>query len=90
MSLVEAYEKWRGQAEGKACCDFALQMAITWWGDQVYKEMEILTHEKGQLTKIVKNNSSLFLLRNDKVDVCFVKCVASPTGQFYALREEFG
>ena len=46
-SLVEAYDKWFGHAEGKVCCDFSLQVALTWWSDQVAKEMETLAKENG-------------------------------------------
>lgn len=64
VSLIDAYEKWRNWADGKVCCDYALQMGVTWWSDQVYKEMEILTQEKGRvLTGICCENlkgSSVF------------------------------
>lgn len=46
-SLLDAYEKWRSWADAKVCCDYGLHVAVTWWGDQVAKEMEILTSEKG-------------------------------------------
>ena len=46
-SLLEAYNKWRGWADEKVCCDYGLHCAVTWWSDQVAKEMEILTRDKG-------------------------------------------
>lgn len=46
-SLVEAYEKWRGWADSKVCCDYSLHVAITWWSDQVEKEIETVCKEKG-------------------------------------------
>ncbi len=24
----------------KACCDFSFHMAVTWWGEQVFNEMQ--------------------------------------------------
>lgn len=34
-SLVEAYEKCRGLADPKVCCDYALHVGITWWAPKV-------------------------------------------------------
>lgn len=34
-SLLDAYENCRGQADGKACCDYALHVGVTWWGPKV-------------------------------------------------------
>ncbi|PIK43147.1 putative dihydropyrimidinase-like isoform X4 [Apostichopus japonicus] len=46
-SLVEAYEKWRGKADSKVCCDYSLHVAITWWSEQVEQEIETVCKEKG-------------------------------------------
>lgn len=48
-SLLDAYEKWRGWADAKVCCDYGLHVAVTWWADQVAKEMEVLSSEKGRI-----------------------------------------
>lgn len=37
-SLVEAYEKCRGLADPKVCCDYALHVGITWWAPKVTGE----------------------------------------------------
>ena len=37
VSLLEAYDKWRGWADPKVCCDYSLHCAITWWSEQVNK-----------------------------------------------------
>lgn len=47
QSLVEAYNKWREAADPAVCCDFALRVAVTWWGDKVASDMEVLSKEKG-------------------------------------------
>ncbi|XP_030637218.1 dihydropyrimidinase-related protein 5b [Chanos chanos] len=46
-SLLEAYEKSRSVADPKVCCDYALHVAVTWWGPKVRNEMEVLVKEKG-------------------------------------------
>ncbi|KAL8568396.1 hypothetical protein ACOMHN_066711 [Nucella lapillus] len=74
-SIVEAYEKWLSQAEGKVCCDFSLQVALTWWGDQVYKEMEILTQEKGvNAFKVFMNYKDMFMLTDSEMFAVFKRC----------------
>lgn len=46
-SLIEAYEKWRGWADAKVCCDYAFHVSVTWWSPKVAAEMETLAKEKG-------------------------------------------
>ncbi|XP_076450648.1 dihydropyrimidinase-like isoform X1 [Babylonia areolata] len=96
-SLLDAYEKWFSQAEGKVCCDFALQVALTWWGDQVYKEMEILTQEKGvNAFKMFMNYKDCFMLTDSEMYAAFRRCkelgalplVRAENGQIAALKAE--
>lgn len=47
QSLLEAYNQWRERADAKVCCDYGLHAAITTWNEQVAKDMETLTKEKG-------------------------------------------
>ncbi|XP_036728965.1 dihydropyrimidinase-related protein 5 isoform X2 [Balaenoptera musculus] len=37
-SLVDAYEKCRGLADPKVCCDYALHVGIPWWAPKGAKE----------------------------------------------------
>ena len=46
--LMEAYEQWRKWADEKVNCDYSFHVAITWWGEEVARDMETLTKEKGQ------------------------------------------
>jgi dihydropyrimidinase len=45
-SLIEAWHAWRTKSE-KAAADYGFHVAVTWWSDQVAKEMGILTREHG-------------------------------------------
>ena len=69
QSLLEAYGQWRERADAKVCCDYGLHAAITSWDDQVAKDMETLTKEKGlsartnvvDRSKIVSSSRNQFL-----------------------------
>ncbi|XP_076472132.1 dihydropyrimidinase-like isoform X2 [Babylonia areolata] len=88
-SLLESYEKWRGEAENKACCDFGLQVALTWWSDQVYKEMEILTQEKGvNAFKMFMNYKDYFMLDDSELYAAFSRC--KELGALPLIRAENG
>jgi len=45
-NILEAYKKWRGWAE-KAAGDYGFHVAITWWSEQVRKDMGTLVNEEG-------------------------------------------
>eukprot|EP01104_Vermistella_antarctica_P016092 TRINITY_DN5416_c0_g1_i1.p1 TRINITY_DN5416_c0_g1~~TRINITY_DN5416_c0_g1_i1.p1 ORF type:complete len:547 (-),score=127.90 TRINITY_DN5416_c0_g1_i1:167-1807(-) len=47
QSILEAHEIWTNRATPKINCDIGFHMALTWWGDEVAKEMEVLTNERG-------------------------------------------
>ena len=44
--LMDAYQTWRGWAE-KSASDYGFHVAITWWSDQVHKDMGTLVREEG-------------------------------------------
>ncbi|MEO3432929.1 dihydropyrimidinase [Inquilinus sp. CAU 1745] len=46
QGLIDAYQQWMQKA-GKAAGDYSFHVAVTWWSDQVEKEMGILTRENG-------------------------------------------
>ena len=46
QSLLEAIQMWDNKST-RANCDFSFHMAITWWGEQVFNEMETVVRDKG-------------------------------------------
>jgi dihydropyrimidinase len=46
QSLLEAYEAWRGWAQ-KSVADYSFHVAVTWWSDEVHREMGVLARERG-------------------------------------------
>ncbi|CAG5128274.1 unnamed protein product, partial [Candidula unifasciata] len=74
-SLLDAYEKWRGWADAKVCCDYGLHVAVTWWSDQVAKEMEVLSSEKGVNSfKIYMAYKDVLMLEDPEMYSCFKRC----------------
>ncbi|MEM8652796.1 MAG: amidohydrolase family protein, partial [Pseudomonadota bacterium] len=46
QSLLEAIQMWDNKST-RANCDYSFHMAITWWGEQVFNEMETVVKDKG-------------------------------------------
>ncbi|CAF1218237.1 unnamed protein product [Adineta ricciae] len=75
QSLLEAYAQWRERADAKVCCDYGLHAAITTWNEQVAKDMEVLTKEKGiNSFKVFMAYKGVFMLQDDEIFQVFAKC----------------
>jgi dihydropyrimidinase len=46
QNLIETYMQWREWAE-KSVADYSFHVAVTWWDDSVYKDMETLVRDHG-------------------------------------------
>jgi dihydropyrimidinase len=46
QSLLEALTMWDNKTS-RANCDFSFHMAITWWSEQVFNEMQTIVEDKG-------------------------------------------
>lgn len=67
-SLLQEYDRWRGWADPKVCCDYSLHVAVTWWGKQTKEEIKVLTEEKGVNSfKMFLAYKDVFMLRDDEV-----------------------
>lgn len=75
QSLLEAYKQWRSWADAKVNCDYGFHVAVTWWGDSVGKEMEILTKEHGiNSFKMFMAYKNVFQLNDAELYASFQKC----------------
>ncbi|XP_022256580.1 dihydropyrimidinase-like isoform X3 [Limulus polyphemus] len=76
-SLLESYEKWRGWADEKVCCDYALHVAVTSWSDTIKQDMEILTKEHGiNSFKMYMAYKGTLMLRDEELIEVFKACKA--------------
>lgn len=74
-SLLAAYESWRNTADLKVCCDYSLHVAVTWWSEEVKREMEILAAEKGVNSfKMFMAYKGLYMLQDTELYAAFSQC----------------
>ncbi|XP_005110654.1 dihydropyrimidinase [Aplysia californica] len=74
-SLLEAFEKWRGWADPRVCCDYGLHVAVTWWGDQVAQEMQTLSQDRGVNSyKVFMAYKDVMMLEDPEIYKCFKVC----------------
>jgi dihydropyrimidinase len=74
-SLLQCYDRWRGWADPKVCCDYSFHAAVTWWSEQVSKEMEVLVKEKGiNSFKVFMAYPGVFMLRDNEILETFKRC----------------
>ncbi|NDD89811.1 MAG: dihydropyrimidinase, partial [Rhodobacteraceae bacterium] len=45
-SLLDALKRWDNKST-RSNCDYSFHMAVTWWGEQVFNEMETVVNERG-------------------------------------------
>ena len=72
-SLIAAYNKWRGWADAKVCCDYSLHMAITSWNDKVEEEMALVASQDVGINsfKVFMAYKDVFMLRDNEIIECF-------------------
>lgn len=46
-SAMEAFNLWKSKAEGIACHDHTFHMGVTWWSDEVEKDLRAIVTEHG-------------------------------------------
>lgn len=74
-SLLQMYDRWRGWADPKVCCDYSFHVAVTWWSPQVREEMGTLVKERGVNSfKMFLAYKDVFMLRDDELLQSFERC----------------
>ncbi|WP_321501656.1 dihydropyrimidinase [Breoghania sp.] len=74
QSLLEAIQRWDNKST-RANCDYSFHMAITWWGEQVFNEMETVVREKGINTfKHFMAYKGALMVDDDEMFASFQRC----------------
>ncbi|XP_033210521.1 dihydropyrimidinase isoform X2 [Belonocnema kinseyi] len=74
-SLLEAYDRYRANADEKVCCDYSLHVAITSWSPKVKEEMTILARDHGVNSfKFFMAYKDMYMLRDPELIEAFTLC----------------
>ena len=74
QSLLEAIQMWDNKST-RANCDYSFHMAITWWGEQVFNEMETVVRDKGINTfKHFMAYKGALMVDDDEMYSSFKRC----------------
>ncbi len=72
-SLIEALQAWHQKA-GKAVSDFGFHVAITWWGEQVWKEMPEMVKRGVNTFKYFMAYKGALMVNDDEMYQSFLRC----------------
>jgi len=72
-SLVDTYNNWRQKADEKVCCDYALHIGVTWWSEQVSKEMEEMVKSGVNSFKVFMAYKDIYMLKDSELYEVFTR-----------------
>merc|ERR1711963_1361986 len=89
-SLITAYNRWRGWADEKVCCDYSLHMAVTHWDPTVEAEMAKVTSPEVGINsfKVFMAYKDVFMLQDGEIIECFKR--AREVGAIAQVHAENG
>jgi len=74
QGLLDAIQMWDNKST-RANCDYSFHMAITWWGEQVFNEMETVVKDKGINTfKHFMAYKGALMVNDDEMFASFRRC----------------
>ncbi|WP_428699025.1 dihydropyrimidinase [Stappia sp.] len=74
QSLLEALTMWDNKST-RANCDYSFHMAVTWWGEQVFNDMETVVRDKGINTfKHFMAYKGALMVDDDEMFASFQRC----------------
>jgi len=72
-SMIEAFQAWQQKA-GKAAGDYSFHMAVTWWGEQVWKEMAEVVNRGVNTFKHFMAYKGALMVNDDEMYQSFLRC----------------
>ncbi len=72
-SLLDALATWNQKA-GKAASDYSFHLAVTWWGEQVWKEMEEVVKRGVNTFKHFMAYKGSLMVNDDEMYQSFLRC----------------
>ena len=73
QSLLEALQMWDNKT-GKASADYSFHMAITWWGEQVWREMDEVVKRGITSFKHFMAYKGALMVNDDEMFASFQRC----------------
>jgi dihydropyrimidinase len=74
QGLIDALGMWHNKS-GRASCDYSYHMAITWWGERVFNEMQQVVQERGINTfKHFMAYKGALMVNDDEMFASFQRC----------------
>ena len=74
QGLLDAIQMWSNKST-RANCDYSYHMAITWWGEQVFNEMETVVKDHGITTfKHFMAYKGALMVNDDEMFASFQRC----------------
>ncbi|TQS73119.1 dihydropyrimidinase [Rhodobacteraceae bacterium] len=75
QSLLDALKVWDNKA-ARAHCDYSFHMAITWWSEQVFNEMQTVTERGINSFKHFMAYKGALMVNDDELFSSFKRCAA--------------
>ncbi|MBV0912321.1 dihydropyrimidinase [Anianabacter salinae] len=74
QGLLDGLQMWDNKST-RAHCDYSFHMAVTWWGEQVFNEMETVVRERGINTfKHFMAYKGALMVNDDELFASFQRC----------------
>ncbi|MDD9716214.1 dihydropyrimidinase [Dinoroseobacter sp. PD6] len=73
QGLLDAIQMWDNKST-RANCDYSFHMAITWWGEQVFSEMEAVTKRGINTFKHFMAYKGALMVNDDEMFASFRRC----------------
>ncbi len=73
QGLMDAMQMWHNKS-GRATCDYSYHMAITWWGEQVFNDMKVVTEAGINTFKHFMAYKGALMVNDDEMFASFSRC----------------